>query len=161
VRLERDRKQVYTGWLWHTPTHPRRPVGITHFLYVVARRFWPVPDSQATKIKIRRAALEAFLLRHLHTVPEDVGCHGSSFRMLRAAGLQPTATAVDLLRAACRRELLKQFNPFLSAASVEQLWQGVLVWLQLCVMEDRLTRVLLLAAAGEEYRIPLIRVSGG
>jgi hypothetical protein len=87
-----------------------------------------------------------------------VGCPGSSFRMLRAAGLAPAAGALDLLRAAWRRELLLQFNPFLSAASVERLGEGLLVWLQLCVLEDRLGRLRRLAAAGREYRVPLIKV---
>jgi hypothetical protein len=32
-------------------------------------------------------------------------------------------------------------NPLLSPAAVDRLHQGLLIWLQLCVLEDRLQRV--------------------
>jgi hypothetical protein len=68
---------------------------------------------------------------------------------------------LDLLRciAQPQLQLLEQFNPFLSPAAAQQLRQGVLVWLQLCVLEDRLGRLVQLAAAGPEYTPLLIRVS--
>jgi hypothetical protein len=39
-----------------------------------------------------------------------------------------------------------------------QLRAGVLTWLQLCVLEDRLERIVRLASAGEEYTRRLVKV---
>ncbi|KAG2494611.1 hypothetical protein HYH03_007376 [Edaphochlamys debaryana] len=105
----------------------------------------------------RRAAAEAFLLRHTSAVPEDVGCHGAAFRLLRLSGAAPSAGPLDLLVAAWRPEVLRQYNPFLSEGAVAGLREGVLTWLALCVLEDRLGRLEALAEAGEEYRVQLVQ----
>ncbi|GLC35571.1 thioredoxin-disulfide reductase [Pleodorina starrii] len=122
----------------------------------------PHTEQEIRRIKAevtqRRAASEEYVFRHWSRVPEDVGCHSISFRMLRAAGLVPAPAHTDLLRVAWQGEVaLLQLNPFLSAGAVQRLREGVLVWLQLCVLEDRLTRLGRLVGAGEEYRIALIR----
>ncbi|EFJ48301.1 hypothetical protein VOLCADRAFT_104794 [Volvox carteri f. nagariensis] len=106
----------------------------------------------------RREASEAFLLRHLTTIPEDVGRHGTSFRLMQAAGSAPTPSTLDLLRAAWQGgPLLRQFNPFLSPQAVQVLEDGVLLWAQLCVLQDRLRRLGRLAAEGPAYRIALVQ----
>ncbi|EFJ48407.1 hypothetical protein VOLCADRAFT_91060 [Volvox carteri f. nagariensis] len=105
-----------------------------------------------------REASEAFLLRHLTTIPEDVGRHGTSFRLMQAAGSAPTPSTLDLLRAAWQGgPLLRQFNPFLSPQAVQVLEDGVLLWAQLCVLQDRLRRLGRLAAEGPAYRIALVQ----
>jgi hypothetical protein len=107
-----------------------------------------------------RAEAESYLLHHLGHIPEPVGPAGSSFRLLATSGTQPTASPVDLLGLAWGPEgQLRAFNPFLSSEACAQLRQGVLVWLQLCVLEDRVKRLVKLAGAGEEYTPLLIRVS--
>ncbi|KAL4434355.1 hypothetical protein ABPG75_000796 [Micractinium tetrahymenae] len=94
----------------------------------------------------RRQQAEAYLHTHLETVPEAVGWPGLCFRAQRSAGLAPEHGPLDLLRLALPRgqELALQLNPFLSAASAERLQRGARVWLQLCVLEDRLRRLELL-----------------
>jgi hypothetical protein len=47
----------------------------------------------------------------------------------------------------------------MAEALKQQLLQGVLVWLQLCVLEDRLGRLVQPAAAGPEMKSGLIEVS--
>jgi hypothetical protein len=106
-----------------------------------------------------RAAAESYLLQHLSNVPESVGAPGRAFRLLAAAASQPVATPVDLLALACGPEAqLLSFNPFLSAGVCSQLRQGVLTWLQLCVLEDRVERLLKLATAGQEHTRRLVKV---
>lgn len=110
-----------------------------------------------------RAEAEAYLLHHLCHIPDPVGPAGSSFRLQAASGTQPTASPVDLLALASSpswgpEPQLLAFNPFLSAEACAQLRQGVLVWLQLCVLEDRMECLVKLAGAGEEYTPLLIRV---
>lgn len=73
--------------------------------------------------------------------------------------MYPSPAPTDLLSLAWGSEAgFRAFNPFLSDEACGQLREGVLVWLQLCVLEDRLERVMRLAAAGEEYTPLLIRV---
>ncbi|KAG2492072.1 hypothetical protein HYH03_009568 [Edaphochlamys debaryana] len=118
-----------------------------------------LPTLQRVKAEVyeRRAAAEAFLLRHASAVPEDVGCHGAAFRLFRLSGAAPSAGPLDLVVAAWRPEVLRQYNPFLSDQAVAGLREGVLTWLALCVLEDRLGRLEALAEAGEEYRVQLVQ----
>lgn len=81
------------------------------------------------------------------------------YRLLVESGVQPSPSPTDLLRLAWGPEAgFRAFNPFLSDKACGQLREGVLVWLQLCVLEDRMERVMALAAAGEEYMLLLIKV---
>lgn len=80
-------------------------------------------------------------------VPESVGCHGASIRLLRAAATAPAAGPLDLARVAVRPELVNEFNPFLSPEAAQELQRRVRLWLRLCVLEDRLGRIVALAAA--------------
>ncbi|GLC47559.1 hypothetical protein PLESTB_000001100 [Pleodorina starrii] len=109
-------------------------------------------------VQQRRAAAESYLMHRLTSVPADVGPRGSCFRLLRCAGVAPTPGPLDLMAAAWRREaVLAQFNPFLSHQSMAALHSGVLVWLQLCVLEDRLARLGRLATAGPAYHINFVQ----
>ena len=107
----------------------------------------------------KRAAAEAYLLHHLGAVPDSVGPPGRAFRLLVLSASQPAAAPTDLLSLAWGPlDKLLAFNPFLGQEAAAALREGVLVWLQLCVLEDRLTRLQQLAQAGEEYTPLLIRV---
>eukprot|EP00884_Botryococcus_braunii_P022386 jgi/Botrbrau1/8831/Bobra.0335s0018.1 len=46
-----------------------------------------------------------------------------------------------------RRGLLKEFNPFLSKVSRDRLFTAIFDWMELCVLEDRLSRLAHLAAS--------------
>lgn len=106
-----------------------------------------------------RGAAQSYLLHHLSHIPDSVGAPGRAFRLLAAPGSQPAAAPVDLLALTCGPEAqLLAFNPFLSAGVCSQLRQGVLIWLQLCVLEDRMERVLQLASAGQEHTRRLVKV---
>ncbi|KAG2501267.1 hypothetical protein HYH03_001073 [Edaphochlamys debaryana] len=75
----------------------------------------------------------------------------------RLSGAAPCVGPLDLAVAAWRPEVLRQFNPFLSEEVLAGLRKGVLTWLTLCVLEDRLGRLVALAEAGEEYRTQLVQ----
>lgn len=81
--------------------------------------------------------------------------------MLRDADQVPLPALPDLVRAAlepCHHLRLK-FNPFLTEASCQALKEASLLWLQLCVLEDRLERIEGLAGAADKEDDPtLIRV---
>ena len=83
-----------------------------------------------------REELEAQILRSISHVVE-----GASFSMRRAANLDSWATSRDLARAALDSQLLLCFNPRLSPVALEQIHEAIIVWLQLCVLEDKLVRM--------------------
>ncbi|PNH12759.1 hypothetical protein TSOC_000243 [Tetrabaena socialis] len=92
-----------------------------------------------------------------HCTGDTVGPHGTSFRLLRLSGAAPSVGPLDLVRCAWQPQLLRAFNSFLSEEACAELHRGVLTWLELCVLEDRLGRLQLLAAAGDDYRPLLVQ----
>lgn len=108
----------------------------------------------------KRRSVEQYLLQHIAHVPDAVGPAGGCFRLLRAGHLAPTPVLLDLLRCCVDQQLLRELNPFLSPAAAATLQAACLLWGQLCVLEDRLQRLVQLLAAnsGDEYLPVIIRV---
>lgn len=103
------------------------------------------------EVTAKRGAAEQYLLDSLNLVPDSAGLPAAPWRLLRLSGLAPTASLHQLLPAAWSKEELVKVNPLLSPAAVDRLHEGLMTWLQLCVLEDRLQRVqqaLLKQAAG-------------
>jgi len=111
------------------------------------------------KVSSKRMAAEAFILQHVRAIPESVGPPGHAFRLQVLSAAQPAAAPSDLMSLAWGPlDKLTAFNPFLEGDACGQLRDGVLLWLQLCVLEDRLERLQQLAVAGDEFTPLLIRV---
>jgi hypothetical protein len=111
-----------------------------------------------------RREFESYLLHHLSGIPSFIDqphkpAPAACFRLLHLSTAAASPTPLDLVRCIVQPQLLQQFNPFLAPAAAQQLREGVLLWMQLCVLEDRLGRLLQLEAAGPEYTPLLIRVS--
>ena len=88
-----------------------------------------------------RQLAEAHLLRHLSSIPASAGLPAAAHRLAQASGAAPLPALPDCGRLALHAEHALHFNPFLSAASLAELQRGSRVWLQLCVLEDRLARL--------------------
>ena len=110
------------------------------------------------EVSARRSTVEAHLLRHTTAIPPGLSPHAAAFRLHRTAAVIPTPSLLDIVRFAWQHELPVTLNPFLSRASCGRLREAALVWLQLCVLEDRLRNLRVLAGAGEEYRPQLVQV---
>lgn len=103
--------------------------------------------------------MEAFVHRHMSYVPPALGAQGAVFRLHRLSDRAPGPGPLDLLRCAWQhQQLVQQLNPFLSPAAAGVLHKGVLLWLQLCVLEDRLGQLAVLAEAGTGYEQQLMQV---
>jgi hypothetical protein len=110
------------------------------------------------KVQIQRASVEAWLLHHLAAVPEQaLGVFGASLRLRRLADDSAALRPALLMQAALRPQLLFDANPFLSPAAVVALHAGVITWLQLCVLEDRLGRLVALHGAGPDCEPALVQ----
>lgn len=103
---------------------------------------------------------------HIHcsnpwlTIPFGMLCRrGTAFHLLRLCGGAPQPGLLDLARATIQpAHMLLPFNPFLSDASCARLKEASLFWGELCVLEDRLCRIAVLAAASRDFQPMLIRV---
>lgn len=106
-------------------------------------------QSLQVEVSQQRHAAEHYLLHHITHVPADNGLLALAFRLLRLGACAPTAGLLDLVRCAWQPQLFRSFNPLLSEDACSRLQAGVLTWLQLCVLEDRLGRLVALAAAAD------------
>jgi hypothetical protein len=104
-----------------------------------------------------RPVVEAYLLESMTRVPEDIEL-SQSFCLLRTAGILPSPRKQDLPRIALDRKLLQEFNPFLSQSSLEILYDTTIVWMELCVLEDRLARLGKLAASPADNLPDIVKV---
>lgn len=95
-----------------------------------------------------RRLVEAHLRTHLEAVPPTVGWPGAALRLQRSAAAAPEHGSLDLLALALPdgQQRALQLHPFLSPEGAEELQRAARTWLQLCVLEDRLQRLTMLAA---------------
>jgi hypothetical protein len=89
----------------------------------------------------KRQEAQEYLQHHLAAIPASVGMPGTTFRLQQACGTAPLPAMLDYVRLALDSQAALGANPFLSGGSVARLQQAARVWLQLCVLEDRLGRL--------------------
>ena len=98
-------------------------------------------------VELRRK-IENFAIDALNQVPEQTSFHwhDKAQRILRVAGRVPTAVAVDLAKIAVDPSMIASFNSMIKDKSC--LLESISIWLQLCVYEDKLTRLLSFSKSG-------------
>ena len=90
--------------------------------------------------------------------PASLGCYGAAFRLLLTSDTAPVIGPMDLVRTAWEPCWLKEFNPFLDDDSVTCLQDAAQLWLKLCVLDDRLGRLMEHSTPGSEKLGHLIQV---
>jgi hypothetical protein len=121
-------------------------------------------SSMLDDVQARRQAAEHYLLEHLSLAPDTAGLPAAPWRLLKLSGLAPMASLHQLLPAAWSKDELLTINPLLSKRAVGRLHQGLMTWLQLCVLEDRLQRLqqlLVKQTAGVNCTSDIIKVCDG
>ena len=97
-----------------------------------------------------RRKIENFAIDALNQVqvPEQTSFHwhDKAQRILRMAGRVPTAVAADLAKIAVYPSMIASFNPMIKDKS--RLLESISIWLQLCVYEDKLARLLSFSKSG-------------
>ena len=123
-------------------------------------------------VGLERPRLENFLLKIMKFVPattnivcnesaqyttnaslSTVSWHVVAFRLKRTINRTPIPTIRDIARISWAPEMLKDFNPFLSESAAKKFHNGVFEWLELCVLENKLHRMLALAAKDERQAL--------
>lgn len=142
----------------HATHHAQTTPSLRHNLAQTLRRL----DEAQGRVSARREQVEAFLLTSLATLPEHErggksekgDWHATAVRLQRLSCLVPQAGLQDLLCLALDPSLLPRvFNPFFSAAAKARFHAALLLWMQLCVLEDRLRRLRAHAHAHREAEL--------
>lgn len=117
--------------------------------------------SLPSLVKQQRLEVHAYLLHHINAVPSQLEPWGASYRLSRLGRTCHTGVSQrTLLSIALDPSLLLSLNPFLSPSAWDKLAQSVLLWGQLCVLEDRLGRIeALVEGAAGNHTHALIQVS--
>jgi hypothetical protein len=105
------------------------------------------------KCKAARMAAEAELIHYVSYVPSYQSYVALGFSMRRSVNLEPVATVRDLLVSAGSKSILRRLNPALSDDRVEHLHAEILQFLCLCVLEDKLERMTMLASTNDSFEL--------
>jgi hypothetical protein len=122
-------------------------------------------DEIAGMITEYRAEVESYILFFIDSIHDDdvymsssfgprtsINCNNIEafrFRLRRTANKEATVGVLDLLKIAHNPRLVHVFNPFLPDICVDHIRDIILLWLQLCVLEDKLARLMRLHASGD------------
>ena len=96
--------------------------------------------EKKARVTSLREGVEKFVLAALANFGTN-DARAISYGMHYCAGLLPTASAQDLPSILWSKERARMFNPFLSEAGTTSLESAVVLWLRLCVLEDKLGRL--------------------
>ena len=104
----------------------------------------------AGKVVSKRKELELFLFESISMVPQKFSLESFdskqniasiAFNFLKIGTQVPMVAKRDLLVFSFDKETLLTFNPFLTKKTVCELHKSIIIWLQLCVLEDKLARL--------------------
>lgn len=90
-----------------------------------------------------RRSAEDGALERLRRVPER-SRQGAKFRMMRSANMLPSAGTPDLLAVMLSKRMAGAFNPLLGVAEQERVNAEAVEWAALCVLEDKIQRLVAL-----------------
>jgi hypothetical protein len=68
--------------------------------------------------------------------------HTQALQLLRVVNILPTANKVDIASLACQPNKARLFNPLLSLNALKTVKNSAILWLELCVLEDKLSFLL-------------------
>ena len=140
TRLDADmHNELKDSWEVHHSTPLRDLVGGLTATKDVEGHWW--------NIRNRRTATEEYLLDAIHRVPDAAGHLAPLFRMYRLAQVVPTVPVVELIRSVWDTGFFPTYNPFLSETARGKVRKAAILWGKLCVLEDRIGRVLSLMSS--------------
>ena len=104
-------------------------------------------DVQRHRIIVvnERERIETHLLKAIDSV-SGCGPEVTVFRILKSTHAVASMNVQDMMRIALSAESVLVFNPFYSRNACARIRADVLLWLQLCVLEDKLHRIIQFAS---------------
>jgi hypothetical protein len=89
-----------------------------------------------------RVDIEVKILAAIWHVPSHRGSHFLRLSLRRSGNAEPRVGTRDLARCSISPGTLKSFNPSLTPKDLSDLHSDVSHWLELCVLEDKLGRMI-------------------
>ena len=83
------------------------------------------------------STVEGYLLDSLTRVSSKSNWHSQALEYLKLCNVIPTVTKREIVALACDFSKVSEYNPLLSQTSMERIHQGVIMWLELCVYQDK------------------------
>eukprot|EP00922_Rhytidocystis_sp_ex-Travisia-forbesii_P011573 GHVS01017233.1.p1 GENE.GHVS01017233.1~~GHVS01017233.1.p1 ORF type:complete len:2969 (-),score=333.08 GHVS01017233.1:391-9297(-) len=99
-------------------------------------------SSMLKEVRITRANLEHSMMQPLNV---EAARQSTTVQLLLQANRFPTATLSDIVRMLIDDSIMSHFNPFLGADERMQLQMAIRLYMELCVLEDKLTRIVRLS----------------
>jgi hypothetical protein len=90
-------------------------------------------------VKKRREEVQSYIFGSLNSIPD--GINFLQIRLLKWTSRLPTLSPLDLIKIALDPNILNSFNPCLSVKSKDILFKAIILWMELCVLEDKITRM--------------------
>eukprot|EP00979_Chaetoceros_neogracilis_P004738 scaffold823_cov145-Chaetoceros_neogracile.AAC.3 len=89
------------------------------------------------------STIEKYILNALtHHDPSQSHLHSRAMDYLKLINVIPTATKHEIAALACDSSKIIDYNPLLSKTSTEIVRQAVIIWLELCVLQDKFSFLL-------------------
>jgi hypothetical protein len=95
-----------------------------------------------SEVKMKREEVESYIFHSINHIPPDLSDPQVRVFCLKKQRLQiPRLTLRDLLVVAQVPNMIKYFNPFLTQRSAEEVLRTIVLWMEICVLEDKLKRI--------------------
>ena len=108
-------------------------------------------SAELRQSSAHRAAMEKYIQDALSSDPraDSYAWRASAYRLHRAAGRVPKPTMPELAQTLWSPEKLAGFNVFLSLSTADRgrLRKALVLWMELCVLEDKAERLVRMAQA--------------
>jgi hypothetical protein len=97
---------------------------------------------QSSEVKKKRLEVESFLLCQIGKIPSTPDrINFRKFRLIKHTIRIPRLSSLDLAKIALNPKMLEDFNPCFSMNSQEILLKVIILWMELCVLEDKIFRM--------------------
>ncbi|GFH58370.1 hypothetical protein CTEN210_14846 [Chaetoceros tenuissimus] len=120
-------------------------------------------DIGKSLAKLTSLAQEVFSdVKKIETYIIDVlvsDCKSVSNGYRRLMNNIPTITKADMMKIACDRDLALVFNPILSGNDVKKIHKMILLWLELCVLQDKCEWLIKCASDKSRYHDFFVEIS--
>ena len=100
-------------------------------------------DGIKKSVALALSTVEKYIFDVLaHQNPTENHWHAGALSYLRLINVIPTATKLEIVALACNSSKVTEYNPLLSQTSIGRTRQAVIIWLELCVLQDKLSFLL-------------------
>ena len=92
--------------------------------------------------KEQREQIECWIFNVLTQKPDSCGYEATVHRLFCSVNIYPLLTLEDIVKCAINKSWIQNFNPFLSKECSNAVYQNILTWMMLRVLENKMNRLI-------------------